>query len=126
MLSNLCNGSLKLSTAKKTAQWSQYPDLHIVWDEVWFASTLPPTLQPGEIIVVTTILLWHCCPELWCPIPGGARGHGWSPGKPGLVGDIQTMAGELDDPEGPLQPKPFYDNSTNITSPLQQFLDKES
>ena len=24
---------------------------------------------------------WHCCPELGVPIPGGAHGHGWSPGQ---------------------------------------------
>ena len=30
---------------------------------------------------------WHCCPGLWCPIPGGAQGRvGWGPGQPELVG----------------------------------------
>ena len=23
----------------------------------------------------------HCCPELWVPIPGGARGRGWALGS---------------------------------------------
>jgi len=32
---------------------------------------------------------WHCCPELWCPIPGGTPGQaGWGPGQPELGGGI--------------------------------------
>jgi len=28
-----------------------------------------------------SFLVWRCCPELWCPIPGGAPGRGWALGS---------------------------------------------
>ncbi len=32
--------------------------------------------------------------ELWCPIPGGARGRvGWDPGQPELVGATSPWQG---------------------------------
>ena len=47
-----------------------------------------------------------------CPIPGGVQDQvGWSPGLPGLVPDLEIGGPEvleLDDPWGPLQPKPVY------------------
>jgi len=55
-------------------------------------------------------------------VPGGVQGQvGWGPGQPGLVLDVEVGGPspgrglELDDPWGPLQPKPFYDSMFLIT-----------
>ena len=38
-----------------------------------------------EILHAEAVRPRHC-PELWVPIPGGARGCGWGPGQPELGG----------------------------------------
>ena len=45
------------------------------------------------------------------PLPGSIQGQaGWGFEQPGLVGGVPAYSRglELDDLEGPLQPKPFY------------------
>ena len=51
-----------------------------------------------------------------CPIPESVQDQvGWSPGQPGLGPDLEVGGPacgrglELDDPQGPFQPRPFYD-----------------
>ena len=51
-----------------------------------------------------------------CPLPGSVQGQvGWGFEQPGLVEGVFACGGglELDDLQGPSQPKPFYDSMIN-------------
>jgi len=42
------------------------------------ASACDNSCEPSSIRAGRVVRRWQCCPELCCPIPGDAQGHGWA------------------------------------------------
>ena len=59
--------------------------------------------------------------ELWCPIPGGARGHGWALGSPSWGHTAHGFgAGRCEVPSGPavLRCAALRSGSTHVSKKL--------